>query len=71
VAVHGLRVRPGDLIHADRHGAVIVPVDLVGEVLMAIDLCTRREAPIIAAARHPDFTVEKLKAAMAEADDIH
>ena len=38
---------------------------------MAIDLCTRREAPIIAAARQPDFTVEKLKAAMAEADDIH
>ena len=71
VTVHGLRVRPGDLIHADRHGAVTVPVDLVGEVLLAIDLCTRREAPIIAAARQPDFTVERLKAAMAEADDIH
>ena len=71
VTVHGLRVRPGDLIHADRHGAVIVPIDLVGEVLLAIDLCMRREAPIIAAARQPDFTVERLKAAMAEADDIH
>ena len=28
VSVHGLHVRPGDLIHADRHGAVVVPVDL-------------------------------------------
>ena len=47
------------------------PGRLVGELPMAIDLCTRREAPIIAAARQPDFTVEKLRAAMAEADDIH
>ena len=37
----------------------------------AIDLCIRKEAPILAMARAPGFTVEKLKAAWAEADDIH
>jgi regulator of RNase E activity RraA len=71
VTVHGMSVRPGDLIHADRHGAVVLPADRLAEVLLAVDLVTRREAPILAAARHVDFSIEKLKAAMAEADDIH
>jgi regulator of RNase E activity RraA len=71
VEVHGMGVRPGDLIHADRHGAVVVPGDSVREVLLAVDLVTRREAPILAAARHPEFSIDRLKAAMAEADEIH
>jgi regulator of RNase E activity RraA len=71
VTVHGMNVRHGDLIHADRHGAVVIPLDAVERLALAIDLCTRREAPVIAAARQPGFTVEKLQAAMAEADDIH
>ena len=71
VTVHGMRVRHGDLIHADRHGAVVIPEAAAAELPLAIDLCTRREAPIIAAARQPDFDFEKLRAAMAEADDIH
>lgn len=71
VTVHGMRVRPGDLIHADRHGAVVLPADRLAEILLAVDLCTRREAPILAAARHAEFSIEKLRAAMAEADEIH
>lgn len=71
VTVHGMTVRHGDLIHADRHGAVVIPLDAVERLALAIDLCTRREAPVIAAARQPGFTVEKLQVAMAEADDIH
>ncbi len=30
VTVHGMAVRSGDLIHADRHGAVVVPIDKLG-----------------------------------------
>ena len=71
VTVHGMKVRPGDLIHADRHGAVVLPADRLAEVLLAVDLVTRREAPILAAARHADFSIDKLKAAIAEADEIH
>lgn len=71
VEVHGMRVRPGDLLHADRHGAVVVPADALAEVLMAVDLCTRREAPLLAAARQSDFSIDRLKAAMVEADEIH
>lgn len=71
VEVHGMRVRPGDLIHADKHGAVVVPGDALREVLLAVDLVTRREAPILGAARQADFSIERLRAAMAEADEIH
>jgi regulator of RNase E activity RraA len=71
VTVHGMRVQDGDLVHADRHGAVVIPPEALERLPMAIDLCTRREAPVIAAARQPGFTVEQLRAAMAEADDIH
>jgi regulator of RNase E activity RraA len=71
VAVHGMTVRHDDLIHADRHGAVVIPHEAAAALPLAIDLCARREAPVIAAARAPGFSVEKLRAAMAEADDIH
>ena len=71
VTVHGMTVRHGDLLHADRHGAVVVPLEALEALPAAIDLCTRREAPVIAAAREPGFSVEKLRAAMAEVDDIH
>jgi len=71
VTVHGMRLRHGDLLHADRHGAVVIPPEAVERLPAAVDLCTRREAPLIAAARQPGFTVEQLRAAMAEADDIH
>ena len=70
VEVHGMTVRHGDLVHADRHGAVVIPAEAASRLPEAIELCGRREAPILAAARAPGFTVEKLAAAWAEAEDI-
>jgi regulator of RNase E activity RraA len=71
VAVFGLKVHPGDLIHADRHGAVIIPHGMAKELPKAVDLNQRQEAPILKAARTPGFSVDKLVAAWGEADDIH
>lgn len=71
VDVHGMVVRDGDLVHADRHGAVVIPLEVAARLPEAIELCGRREAPILAAARAPGFDVEKLAAAWAEAEDIH
>jgi len=64
VNVHGMTVRSNDLIHADRHGAVVVPADKIGEMKTALVGLAEREAKIIKAARAPDMTVEKLKAAI-------
>jgi regulator of RNase E activity RraA len=64
VTVHGMAVRSGDLIHADRHGAVVVPPDKIDAMQAAAEGLSAREAKIIAAARAPNVTVEAIKAAM-------
>jgi regulator of RNase E activity RraA len=71
VCVAGMTVRSDDLIHADQHGAVVIPAGIAAKVPDAAELCARREEPILAVARDPAFTVEKLKAAMAKAAEIH
>lgn len=70
VTVHGMCVRHGDLVHADRHGAVVIPLDLAEKLPWAIELCARREALVIAAARQPGFGMAQLEAALAEAEDL-
>ena len=71
VTVFGLKVQPGDLIHADRHGAVIIEPGIEDELPAAIDLVTRKEKPLLDAARAPGFNIEKLMAAWGEAEDVH
>lgn len=64
VTVHGMEVRSGDLVHADRHGAAVVPVEKIDAMAAALDGLSKREARIIAAARALDATAESIKAAM-------
>ncbi len=45
-----------DVIHADFHGAVVVPADAVKKLPAAIDLISRREKVILDVCRAPDFT---------------
>jgi regulator of RNase E activity RraA len=71
VTVWGLTVRSGDIVHADRHGAVMVPAEAVKKIPAAVELVARREAKILEAARAPGFDAAKLKAAMGAARDIH
>ena len=70
VNVHGMVVRSGDLVHADRHGAVVIPRDAADKLAGALDLLMRQEAVIIEAARNPGFTVEMLKAAIRRSASI-
>jgi regulator of RNase E activity RraA len=70
VNVLGMAVKPDDLIHADRHGAVVIPAEHIERMAWAIDVVLRKEVPILTAARAPGFTIEKLRAAWAEADKI-
>jgi regulator of RNase E activity RraA len=71
VDVFGMVCSSDDLIHADRHGAVVIPRDVAKQVPEAAELCARREAPVLAAARAPGFTLASLEAALAEAAEIH
>jgi regulator of RNase E activity RraA len=63
VTIHGMAVKSGDLIHADRHGAVVVPLNTVDPMKGALEGLMKQEARIISAARAPGATVEAIKAA--------
>jgi regulator of RNase E activity RraA len=63
VTVHGMAVKSGDLIHADRHGAIVVPGDKIDAMRSALDGLSAREAKIIAAAR-AGADIAAIKAAM-------
>jgi len=63
VTVAGMAVKSGDLIHADRHGAIIVPVGKIDAMKTALEGLSAREAKIIAAAK-AGGDVAAIKAAM-------
>lgn len=71
VRVAGMVVKSGDIIHADQHGAVVIPEDYISKIPAACDLLARKEAVILDLAKAPGFTFEKLKAALAKQDEIH
>ncbi len=71
VNVCGMNVADGDLIHADQHGAVVIPRPVADQVLDAAASIARREAIIITAARQPGFNVERLREAQGNAAEIH
>lgn len=71
VEVLGMRVCPGDIVHADRHGAVVIPPAAVRELPAAAQRVAAREAPILTVARGPDCTAERLIDVLAGLDQIH
>ena len=64
VTVHGMEVDSGELIHADRHGAVVVPLDTIDAMKPALDKLSAQEARIIKAAQSPGANAASIKAAM-------
>ena len=72
VNVAGMVVGHNDLIHADRHGAVVIPHD-VAEIVVSkgVDFMIRREKVILDVVKGKNFTIQKLKDAMGKADEIH
>ena len=71
VSVFGMLVSANDVIHCDRHGAVVVPYDAVAKIPEAIDLLTRREKVVIEASKRPGFSIADLRKAFAEQSEIH
>lgn len=63
VSVFGLQVQPGDLIHADRHGACAIPADILDKMSAALDQLTASEAIVLNAAKKPGFDFAAFEAA--------
>lgn len=71
VTVFGMQAAHDDVIHADYHGAVVVPAEAVKQLPAAIDLVSRREKVILDVCRAQDFTPAKLRDALRRSGEIH
>ncbi len=65
VRVMGLTVAPGDLVHADRHGAVVIPAEVVAGLGAAIAKLRETEGMVLGPARAPGFDFAAFEAAWA------
>jgi len=71
VNLFGMLVKDDDVVHADYHGAVVIPADAVRKLPDAIDLISRREKVILDMARAEGFTSAKMRDALKRAGEIH
>ena len=65
VTVFGLTVAQGDLVHADRHGAVVVPPEVIPQLGAAIQKLRDSEQVILAPSRQGFAAWEEFEAAWA------
>jgi len=60
VRVGGLTVHPGDLLHADKHGVVVIPHEVADTVAERAREVEQSERGIINFFRSPDFSPDKV-----------
>lgn len=61
VKIMDLEVAQNELIHADRHGALVIPFNVVNDLKDAIETVIANESLILGAARQPGFDIKKLE----------
>ena len=61
VKLGGLWVKPGDLIHADQHGAVTIPAEIAPRIPEAVVKVEADERKIISLCKSPTFSADGLK----------
>jgi regulator of RNase E activity RraA len=71
VNIHGMEVDDGDLVHADLHGAVVIPLESAQNVVDEAAKIMARERILIDAAKQPGFNIEKMQEAWAGMAEIH
>ncbi|MEM6304666.1 MAG: RraA family protein [Pseudomonadota bacterium] len=65
VRIMGMDVRPGALVHADRHGAVVVPDDVIPKLEAAIAQLFKSEKVVLDATKGKRIGFEEFEAAWA------
>jgi regulator of RNase E activity RraA len=66
VEIGGLKIRSGDLLHGDTHGVQTIPLDIVAQIPPVAAQIAAKEQAVIALCRSPDFSLDKLRAIIAE-----
>jgi regulator of RNase E activity RraA len=60
VEIGGLVVAPGDLLHADQHGVLKIPLEIAAELPAAADRVIEREQSLLRWVRSPEFDPDRL-----------
>jgi 4-hydroxy-4-methyl-2-oxoglutarate aldolase len=60
VKIGGLLVSPGDLLHADQHGVLKIPLDIAAELPAAADRVIETEQTLLRWVRSDDFDADRL-----------
>ena len=71
VTLHGMEAGHGDLVHADMHGAVVVPTADAAGIVTEARRIMAKERVVIEAAQQPGFNMEKLREAWQGQSEIH
>lgn len=71
VNVFGMMVGHDDVVHADFHGAVVIPAEAVKRLPDAIALSARKEKVILDICASPGFSPAKLREAVRQSGEIH
>lgn len=66
VKIFGLDIRPGELVHADRHGALVVPDAVVPDLGAAIRKLLETEKIVLGPAREQGFDIVAFESAWRE-----
>jgi regulator of RNase E activity RraA len=61
IQVHGLVISPGDLLHGDENGLIVVPKEALDKLPAAVEAVRTRERALMEFVRGPAFTFEGLR----------
>ena len=68
VEIGGLRIHPGDLLHADQHGVLKIPHEIAADIPAKAKEILARRQPVIDFCWSPDFSVTGLRALVRNMD---
>jgi regulator of RNase E activity RraA len=66
VEVDGLKVHSGELLHGDQHGVQSIPLGIAAQIPPIAARISAQKRELIALCQSPDFSLEKLRAAVAK-----
>ena len=61
VQICGLTIHSGDLLYADCHGVLSIPIEIAAEIPEAAEKIARERKSIVDLCRSPEFSLEKLR----------
>ena len=66
VEIGGLKIQSGDLLHGCLHGVQSIPLEIAARIPPVAAHITAKKQALIALCRSPEFSLEKLRAAIAK-----